>query len=182
MFCPSCGQQQLAEDTRFCSRCGFLLTGVSELISTNGVLPQIPFKYDPTKISPRRRGVKQGGSLLLLSLFIIPIFAMFIQATRGPVELVMILGLITFWGGILRMLYALLFESKFPTLAADESLLPKVVQNFLPAGKKSDALPPQQTTPAEFYTSPTRVNWRTTNDLVAPSVIDHTTKLLERED
>lgn len=182
MFCPSCGQQQLAEDTRFCSRCGFLLTGVSELISTNGVLPQMPFSSDQTKISPRKRGIKQGGAMLLLSLFIIPIFIVFIQATRGPVELVMILSLVTFWGGILRMLYALFFESKIPELPANESLLPKVAQRILPIGKKSKALPAQQTVPVEFYAPPTGVNWRTTNDLVPPSVTDNTTKLLERED
>jgi uncharacterized membrane protein YvbJ len=40
MFCPKCGQQQLSEETKFCSRCGFLLTAVWDLVSNNGLSNQ----------------------------------------------------------------------------------------------------------------------------------------------
>ena len=32
MFCPKCSQQQAADEVRFCSRCGFPLGGVKELL------------------------------------------------------------------------------------------------------------------------------------------------------
>jgi len=34
MHCPKCGQQQVSDEMRFCSRCGFALGIVTELILT----------------------------------------------------------------------------------------------------------------------------------------------------
>lgn len=181
MFCPSCGQQQITEDTRFCSRCGFLLTGTSQLIANGGVLPQLQANFDPNIISPRKRGLKQGGLLLLFGMIIVPLVALLVEAARGPVEIVAAIALVTFWGGILRMLYALLFESKFPQIPANESVLPKAVQNALPGNKNSKALPPQQSMPVFSYEPPVNGNWRDTKDLAQPSVTEHTTKFFERD-
>ena len=41
MHCPRCGQQQISNETRFCSRCGFQLGVVSELLLHDGYLPQL---------------------------------------------------------------------------------------------------------------------------------------------
>ena len=41
MHCPSCGQQQVSNDTKFCSRCGMPLGLVSELLVHGGFLPQL---------------------------------------------------------------------------------------------------------------------------------------------
>ncbi len=61
MFCPRCGQEQISEETRFCSRCGFMLTIVSEVVANGGVLPQSLSFPDAEMISsPRKRGLKQG--------------------------------------------------------------------------------------------------------------------------
>jgi hypothetical protein len=35
MFCPKCGHQQASETTRYCSRCGMPLDGVTDLLSSN---------------------------------------------------------------------------------------------------------------------------------------------------
>ncbi len=181
MFCPSCGQQQASEDTRFCSRCGFLLTGTSHLIASGGVLPQTLPNFDPNIISPRKRGLKQGGLLLIIGMIIVPLVALLVDAVHGPDLIVAVLALVTFWGGILRMLYALFFESKIPQISANESVLPKVVQNALPGNKNSNALPPQQTMPVSSYESPVNGNWRDTKDFAQPSVTEHTTKFFERD-
>ncbi len=45
MHCPRCGQQQVTEETRFCSRCGFQLGLVAELLAHGGVLPQLAELY-----------------------------------------------------------------------------------------------------------------------------------------
>ena len=38
MFCPKCGQQQTSEEIRFCSRCGFRLSGIRDLLNTDSVV------------------------------------------------------------------------------------------------------------------------------------------------
>ena len=61
MFCPQCGQQQVTGVIRFCSRCGFPLDGVIQLLGNGGMLPVYRSADEPVQISPRRKGVKQGG-------------------------------------------------------------------------------------------------------------------------
>ena len=41
MHCPRCGQQQASGETKFCSRCGFQLAIVAELLHHGGTLPQL---------------------------------------------------------------------------------------------------------------------------------------------
>ena len=38
MYCPNCGQQQISEEMRFCSRCGLALSGLAEWLA-GGRLP-----------------------------------------------------------------------------------------------------------------------------------------------
>ena len=68
MFCPQCGQQQVTGVIRFCSRCGFPMDGVIQLLGSGGILPAYRSPDEPVPISPRRKGVKQGGLLLLSGL------------------------------------------------------------------------------------------------------------------
>ena len=65
MYCPACGQQQLSVETRFCSRCGFLLTGVAEVMSRGGTVPGM--SDAGKRSSPRKRGLKQGLFIFLLT-------------------------------------------------------------------------------------------------------------------
>lgn len=54
--------------------------------------------------------------------------------------------------------------------------------HYLPNNKNQNALPPQQTYPAQDYTAPQVVNWRDTNELLQPqSVTENTTKLFKTE-
>ena len=68
MFCPQCGQQQVTGVIRFCSRCGFQLDGVIQLLANGGMLPAFRASDEPARISPRRKGVKQGGVMILRTL------------------------------------------------------------------------------------------------------------------
>jgi predicted amidophosphoribosyltransferase len=38
MYCPQCSQEQIAEEMRFCSRCGLPLEIVSQLVRNGGAL------------------------------------------------------------------------------------------------------------------------------------------------
>ena len=185
MFCPVCSQEQVSDEVRFCSRCGFLLTGVSQVIANGGVFPKMSKNNDPNAISPRKKGIKQGALLLFLSFIVVPLLAIITIAAEAEPFLVVAAFILTFVAGILRMLYAFLFESKSPT-AMSENILPDAIQNILPGKKGQSALPPQQSVPAASYVPPATGagNWRETNDLMQkpPSVTDSTTKLLQKED
>ena len=184
MHCPVCGQKQVAENTRFCSRCGFLLTGVIEVMANNGLLPN---QNDQTQIefkdSPRKRGIKQGAMIMLVGmLLIVPIIAMIHVATDTEPIVMAIAGIISFWGGILRMIYAWMFESKFPGGKTLEQNIIANTQNFIGGKPSQQSLPPSQSIPVNNYVAPNAGSWRETNDLVeVGSVTDNTTKLLEKD-
>ena len=178
MHCPKCGQQQLSEETRFCSRCGFLLTGIAEVVANSGVVPTKKTGLFGSTGSKKRRGVMQGTFIFLLTFLVVPLLGLVTIAFNLepflPAIAVFLLGV----GGILRIIYALMFEPG----AAD---LNTFQQGAFPvAGEHRGALPPSQSTPASVYTSPAAGSWRDTNDLQFQpgSVTDSTTKLLQKEE
>src|SRR5215211_3863779 len=58
MHCPRCGQQQISDQTKFCSRCGFQLGLVGELLENGGFLPQLAELYKgKSTIFSRKNGV-----------------------------------------------------------------------------------------------------------------------------
>ena len=181
MYCPSCGQEQISEDTRFCSRCGLLLTGISQVMRNEGLLPQI---FPPAGVAAkgkwfRKRGFKKGLFIFLLAFLIVPIIAVLtIAANAEPFAVFISLFLLTV-GGLLRMVYSLLFEDDPITQTEPE----QENLRFFGQSRKTSALPPQQSIPVSAYAPPKQGTWRDTNDLAGqPSVTEHTTKLLEKED
>lgn len=182
MHCPKCGQQQVSEDIRFCSRCGFLLTGIAEVISNNGVIPGS--ETSVSKSSPRNRGVKQGVFVFLLGFLVVPIvLAISIATSLGPAPS-LISAFLFLMGAVLRVAYALLFESNAPGESTLEEKLLAASQRNFKTQQEPGALPPQRSTPVSDYISPAAGAWRDTNDLqrVPGSVTDPTTKFLEEND
>src|SRR6266702_321265 len=114
MFCPRCGQQQATDSMRFCSHCGFSMEGVMHLLARGGMLPQYQPQGEKT-ISPRRKGVKQGASLLLIGAILVPVLGVMSGFAPGRLENVFaffaaVAAIICFVGWPLRMLYAAIFE------------------------------------------------------------------------
>src|ERR1700687_4855388 len=83
MFCPRCGQQQVTDALRFCSRCGFPLEGAMHLLAHGGMLPMYQPIEGEQKISPRKKGVKQGVLLFLIGVLLVPILAVFTSFAPG---------------------------------------------------------------------------------------------------
>lgn len=181
MFCPQCGQQQVSGVIRFCSRCGFPLDGVIQLLSNGGHLPVYRSPEDPVVVSPRRKGVKQGGLLLLSGAVLVPILALF--ASYGDSRFVEILAalaaIICFVGGPLRMLFAAVFEEGAPKpVRMYGPVAPMhVPQQFVPHAQ-SPALPPPPARPQPSW----RPRPNTAELANPPSVTENTTRLLEKED
>jgi predicted nucleic acid-binding Zn ribbon protein len=180
MHCPKCGQQQITEETRFCSRCGFLLTGVLQLVANDGQLPQSGSTGKPEVLSPRRRGVRKGLFFFLLSFLILPIIMMITIAANEEPYVLFTAAVIFIVGGLLRIAYALMFEEADAAAAH-----PATSGHSLPIQSgEPNSLPDQTTIPASLYAAPPATGkWRDTNDLqkTPHSVTDSTTKLLERD-
>lgn len=182
MFCPRCGQQQATDSMRFCSRCGFSMDGVMHLLAHSGMLPQYPSTPEDKTISPRRRGVKQGGMLMLLGVLLVPIFGVMASFAPGRVDDVFaffaaLTAVICFLGGPLRMLFAGLFEegAKPRQYLPAASYMPPVMP---PPQVRVSALPP----PAINSTQPWRSRPDTAEIIQPPSVTDHTTRLLDKSE
>src|SRR5215213_5556710 len=109
MFCPQCGQQQVSDAARFCSRCGFQLAAVSGLLATNGASPEVAFEAVPAPPSPKRKGVQLGGKLMLSGMFLAPALAA-LSEIIGVNEDIALVGVIIIMAGFFRLLYAFFFE------------------------------------------------------------------------
>jgi hypothetical protein len=182
MYCPRCGQQQISEETRFCSRCGFLMTAVAELIAKGGALPQYLSSGEAKPLTPRRKGLKTGGFIFLSGFLIVPLLAIISIAIRVEPFAVAIAAVLTFVAGFLRMVYALIFESNDPNEAALEDNIYQTTQKLMNKKQQTKSLPPPQSVPAASYIPPAAANWRDTNDLDnVPSVTEHTTKHLKTD-
>ena len=181
MFCPRCGQQQAIEDTRFCSRCGFLMQGMMDVVAKGGLPKSIVDQADPSTTSPRKRGIKQGGILMLSSLIIIPLVALFVEAFHMQEEIIAFAAIFTFWGGFLRIMYAIFFQSKIPT-TQNIGFIENVKQDLTGATAAQNALPPQQSQPIPNSYMPPTGNWKETNDLQPNSVVENTTRTLNKKE
>jgi hypothetical protein len=180
MFCPQCGQQQVTGVVRFCSRCGFPLDGVIQLLGNGGMLPVYRSPDEPVQISPRRRGVKQGGLLFLSGAVIVPILGILYSFSD-----VMLFGILTalaaiicFVGGPFRMLYAALFEEPAPSPQHMYGPPPMAAPPQFSPPRHNTALPP----PPARSTSGWRDRPNTAELVNPPSVTENTTRLLDKED
>lgn len=174
MYCPKCGQSQVADEVRFCSRCGFALGGVTQLLAHDGAWPQYLPPSDARLVSPKRKGVKQGGKLLLFGAFLVPLLAI-VATIVGEGEEIILLGVMVAILGVMRLLYALIFQEGYPAAAPfAQTHAAAAPPQFNPAARRT-ALPPQQAAPA-----PVSFRARDTGELVGrPSVTENTTRLLD---
>ncbi len=181
MFCPQCGQQQVTGVTRFCSRCGFPLDGVIQVLASGGMIPVYRTSDEPVPVSARRKGVKQGGLLLLSGALIVPILAMFASFAHNSAFLEILASLaaiICFIGGPLRMLYAAVFEEGAPKPIRPYGPPPlHVPQQFGPPVQTPSLPPPPARSPNSWRARPV------TAELAdRPSVTENTTRLLDKEE
>lgn len=172
MYCPQCGQQQISGEVRFCSRCGFPLAGVAQLLASGGALPVAGRDETKSKPSPRQRGIRQGVSLWMIGAVLVPLVAVL----DAPGELIGFTAVACFVGGLVRLLYALLFQEDFTRRGNMQNLsaMSYSPPQAMPNAREAAQLPPR---PSAIGLGTRRVN---TGELVPPplSVTDHTTQLL----
>jgi hypothetical protein len=181
MYCPQCGQQQVSDVTRYCSRCGFLLDGVTAVLATGGAMPTRYAQPGYKQLSPRSKGVRQGALLMLSTILVVPIVAILSVNLLYHVShiIVPLAAIICFVGGLLRMLYALLMEDSSPAVGGDSvsAYTEPGIPQFEQAARRT-ALPTPAVNPATGW----RPRPNTAEIYQPPSVTENTTRLLDKDE
>jgi hypothetical protein len=128
--------------------------------------------------TPRRKGARLGGKLMLFGIFLAPALAMMSEIIGTPEELALI-GMILFLAGLLRLIYAFIFEDgPFRRQKGTALYAPPAAPGMFTPPTSVSALPPSQSVPARAY-APPRAD---TGEIVyRPSVTEGTTRLLDDE-
>lgn len=170
MYCPKCGQQQISEEMRFCSRCGLALSGLAEWLAGGRVVPG-KRKEDVSAMSPRRKGIRRAAKLMFFSGVLFPVFLIISIAVDdgGP----LIIPVAFFFIAFMMMLYARLFSDT--TAPANDQAFQTSAFGSAPT---RDALPPAANMPAPGID---RQQVRTNELVQPPSVTENTTRLLDNE-
>lgn len=180
MYCPKCSQQQASDSVRFCSRCGFQLEVVKELLLTDGALVRPEAETHTSRRSARNRGVRQGVMLMLLTALIVPVSALLSKVGLLPREFVALAAIICAVGGFMRLVYALMFEESAQN--RNPAAPPAYNTHATPAqvrpGSAASALPPQQSRPVTDFYGGRRIE--TAEMAQPPSVTENTTRLLDK--
>ena len=180
MYCPQCGQQQVSDITRFCSRCGFPLDGVATVLATGGAVPTRYVQGGYKELSPRTKGVRQGALLMLSTLLLVPLVAIIgVGVLDLSGYIVGITAVVCLLGGLLRILYALLMEE--PVAPANSESMAAFPQPAAPQfGRtgQSPALPPASVNAAPAW----RPRPNTAEIYQPPSVTENTTRLLDQDE
>ena len=173
MYCPQCSQQQISDEMRFCSRCGFPLTAVKDLLVTGGEVnmgPPIP------RTSKGFKGAKQATWVLLASLCVLfPVgLLVAIDDDFAPLMIVPSLGFVF---AFLRLLYAVFLEDR---------VRPREILASVPVASAFPGRPIASVRHRELSASPglpiddfVSRGKRTAEVVQPPSVSEHTTRLLD---
>ncbi|HEY0079351.1 MAG TPA: hypothetical protein VGB73_12110 [Pyrinomonadaceae bacterium] len=165
---------------------------MSGLLPTGGALPQNfnTAATDVWKPSPRRRGVQQGILMMFIGMVLTPVLAVILDPPHGNHYLAEILvplsAIIFFWGGILRMLYAGIFQEGPVRRKKHQAEQAYVAPSYAPSplaapGARAAApvLPHAESIPARSFMPPARGG---TSEIAAPpSVTESTTRLLDEQ-
>jgi len=168
MYCPNCGQQQISDEMRFCSRCGLALTGLAEWLAGGRV--QHVEQVEAPEQSKRRKNIRRSGKLMFLSGVLFPIFLVMCLAIDegGP----MFIPCFIFFVALAWMLYARIFMPETPQV--NYQAPQTTTLGSMPA---RGSLSPATTTSIPVGRPQVR-----TNELAQPpSVTENTTRFFDNE-
>jgi len=178
MFCPRCSQEQISEEVKFCSRCGFPLTLVSEVLAHGGFLPQLA-KTNKSK----KRWSRKFGLVSALFWFMFFVLIMMPIVAIDNTDDALVMAIFGTMGGLILAVASLVFLKNEPKNTENYNQeLPNYKVKNLYGSRQTTALPPQQSQPAQSYVSPANI-WKApeTGKLIQPqSITEGTTKLLEK--
>lgn len=172
MYCPQCSQPQVSEEMRFCSRCGFALSGVMELVATGGDSPKQPKKA-------KKKSAMQGarlGTWIILASVVYSLFVAFLTAVDDDFAVLFVVSVVAFLVGFFRILYAVFVQDRRERreIESQDSLgLPTQMGNNV-----RKQLNQTSAAPVESFTRPIK---KTAEVVQSPSVTENTTRFLNDE-
>jgi hypothetical protein len=177
MYCPQCSQQQISDEMRFCSRCGFSLSAVKELVFSGGHNAGTPSTEHDQTVSRGFRGAKQATWIMLITLAI-TLFIGILIAVDDDFAILMLAPSLALVFAFFRLLYAVFFEDRMRP--REKKVLQSTVASAFPgrpiASVRQRELSASPGLPIDDFTSRGR---RTAEVVQPPSVTEHTTKLLD---
>ena len=175
MFCPKCSQQQVSDETRFCSRCGFQLNVIKALLTEDG-LPQTPHT-EIQKIDRllRKRDLTFGALFMFFFALIVAVITVDMPSAHSA----RIIFLVISWLVLTLLInikpifqYFLQADSSAKDISTTETF------SNLSTKIKHAALPSSHSIPAEDLIMPS-IN---TAEMVSPpSITEQTTNLLDKK-
>lgn len=180
MYCPKCSQQQVSDELRFCSRCGFSLSAVRELIASGSALVEHGAEAQAEQLSRSQRGVRKGAWMMLASLAL-ALVAGLLAAIDDVFAVFLLLPVFCFVIGFALVLYGVFFAEKRTPLVKGAASQPRVAP-IMPGQLGTAAHRPElfqpRVVPLERLTAQ-RVE--TAEMVEPPSVTENTTRLLDEE-
>ena len=172
MYCPKCGQQQISEEMRFCSRCGLALTGLAEWLAGRPLPVQQAEEAQPVGVSRRRKNMRRAAKMMFFSGVLFPIFLVIALSENdgGPIGVPVML----FFISLAWMLYARIFSDN--TVPGALNRAPQTSTLYAPPTRAP--LPPATPPPIP---NTGRQHVRTNELAQPPSVTENTTRLLDNE-
>ena len=181
MYCPKCSQIQNDDGLRFCSRCGFQLGVVKELLAEGSSAPVIPTEATALSkfFSRRKQDLLLGATVMSVAATLVVQLSWF--APKATIVFPLWLIWLAFSIFVLSFEVLVRFARKFFSDDDQLSDLPSqpgrsgFIKKFAPS---TSELPPMQNLPAAALGFE-RVN---TGEIVQPlSVTEHTTNLLNKK-
>ncbi|HEX8475629.1 MAG TPA: zinc ribbon domain-containing protein [Pyrinomonadaceae bacterium] len=185
MFCPKCSQQQVSDEVRFCSRCGFQL-GVVKALLADGVpeMPTAEVQASEAQVSDRSQR-KRDRTLGAMFMFIFALVVAVVMVDMPSSHSARIILLIIAWMlltllinivPLVRYFFSGDTSSPVGSSGSLSEMLPKFLTRTKTPTTQNPALPPAQSMPA---TSFARHSANTAEVVPQPqSVTEHTTNLL----
>src|ERR1041384_8694854 len=120
MYSPSCAQQQISDEMRFCSRCGLALSGLAEWLAGGGLPAPRNVEVQTSDAFPSRKGIKRAAKLMFFKGVLFPIFlAISLAVDEGGPMIIPILG---FFLPPVLLLYRRLFRTKTTPVTAQTTV------------------------------------------------------------
>ena len=183
MHCPRCGQQQISEEIKYCSRCGLPLAIVAEVLAHGGFLPRLSDLQKDKKWLTRNNGLKIALLWFVVFICLVPLAGV----TKAPGDITGGLAILGFVGGLLLTVLSFLFLPSLPKTSKNQGDFQNI--NFASpqtltgnAATAATALPPQTSQPVSDYAAPGAWKAPDTGELAPHSVTDNTTKLLQKSE
>jgi hypothetical protein len=175
MYCPKCSQQQVSDDFRFCSRCGFQLSVVKALLGDNETSLTQNSAAEASAGSPRKKDMMIGAALMFLFALRVAWVADDLSLEREFILLIVNCIILCALINVIPMIHDFFRRrSAAHESPASSKIFASLTARFYDDGQNS-ALPPARSRPATDY-FPTGIN---TAEIVAPpSVTEGTTNLL----